>query len=92
MPYDYASTGVPPHILELKVVFPVMIILNVLHTYLVHGQMYEVKRITPRYLLLSKTPGDGPELKMFFLHRIDFQSELLDVKVLRGQFLLVSCS
>ena len=86
MTYNYVPAGVPPHILELKVGIPVMMIRNVLHPHLVNGKMYVVKRVTPGLLLLSTTPGDRPSSKKFVVHRIDVQFEFSDIKVLRRQF------
>ena len=86
MTYNYALTVVPSHTLELKVGVLVMIIHTVLHTLLVNGNTYIVKRVITRLLLLSTTSGSGPNLATFVLHRIVFQLEFFDIKILRRQF------
>ena len=86
MTYNYAPTGVPPHMLQLKIGVPVMVIRNVLHPYLVNGAIFVVKKITRRVLHVAELGRDGDVVDTHMLHRIDFQFEFSDVKVTRRQF------
>ena len=83
--YNYAPTGVPPHLLKLKIGVPVMVIRNVLHPHLVNGKMFVVKKFTRKVLVITTRLDDGTALTEM-LHRIDFQFDFSDFKVTRRQF------
>ena len=84
--YTYTPNGVPPHILELKIGVPVMVIRNVLHPYLVNGAMFVLKSFKRNVLCISTVRTDSTPPQTFPLHRIDFQFDFPDFKVTRRQF------
>ena len=81
--YTYTPTGVPPHILELKIGVPVMVIRNVLHPHLVNGAMFVLKSFKRNVLSIATVPTDNTPPQTFLLHRIDFQFDFRDFKVTR---------
>ena len=78
--YTYTPTGVPPHILELKIVVPVMVIRNVLYPHLVNGSMFVFKSFMRNVLCISTVPTDNTPPQTFLLHQIDFQFDFTDFK------------
>ena len=83
--YTYTPTEVPPHILELKIGLPVMVIRNVLDPHLVNGAMFVLKSFKRNILSIATVPTDNSSPKTFLLHRIDFKFDFRDFNVTRRQ-------
>ena len=82
--YNYAPTGVPLHLIKVKICVPVMVIRNVLHSHLVNGKMFVIKKFTRKVLVIT-TRLENCILLTEILHRIDFQFDCFDFKVTRRQ-------
>ena len=68
----YTPTGVPPHILELKIGVPVMLIRNVLLLIWSMAAMFILKSFKRNVPSISTVPTDTTPPQTFLLHQIDF--------------------